>query len=70
MSCVSFILLVEYVYRLQSTQKVSALPIDCAIYVDIESIYRWNIPPLQLTLIPKQSHENLSPFTKDFCVSE
>ncbi len=25
---------------------------------------------LKLTLIPKQSHENLSPFTKDFCVSE
>ncbi len=25
---------------------------------------------LKLTLIPKQSQENLSPFTKDFCVSE
>ena len=44
--------------------------VDCAISAVLFALYRWTAHPPKLTLIPKQSQENLSPFTKDFCVSE
>ena len=41
-----------------------------AMCASIERISTWPVRLPQLTLIPEQSQENLSPFTKDFCVSE